>query len=164
MAGKVKKKGDDAPQSKTARASLRTGGGKAEFIAAADAPRIVPLGGGTHAYILDPRDGKTRRFKVASDEFFGMLTTLEDAGHGDRMRRDLNELANRYPESGWSQAVARVNGPAEDAASEAEVAEDESDENAASLQLTALQSVGRVSPRGHPADRCVSACVLCVTE
>ena len=66
MAGKVKKKGDDAPQSKTARASLRTGGGKAEFIAAADAPRIVPLGGGTHAYILDPRDGKTRRFKVAS--------------------------------------------------------------------------------------------------
>ena len=131
MAGKVKKKGDDAPQSKTARASLRTGGGKAEFIAAADAPRIVPLGGGTHAYILDPRDGKTRRFKVASDEFFGMLTTLEDAGHGDRMRRDLNELANRYPESGWSQAVARVNGPAEDAASEAEVAEVESDENAA---------------------------------
>src|SRR5947208_1071358 len=46
MAGKVKKKGDDAPQSKTARASLRTGGAKAEFIAAADAPRIVPLGGG----------------------------------------------------------------------------------------------------------------------
>ena len=97
MAGKVKKKGDDAPQSKTARASLRTGGAKAEFIAAADAPRIVPLGGGTHAYILDPRDGKTRRFKVASDEFFGMLATLDEAGHGDRMSRDLNELANRYP-------------------------------------------------------------------
>ncbi len=111
MAGKVKKKGDDAPQSKTARASLRTGAAKAEFIAAADAPRIVPLGGGTHAYILDPRDGKTRRFKVSSDEFFGMLATLDEAGHGDRMRRDLNELANRYPTSGWSQAIARVDGP-----------------------------------------------------
>ncbi len=110
MAGKVKKKGDDAPQSKTARASLRTGGAKAEFIAAADAPRIVPLGGGTHAYILDPRDGKTRRFKVASDEFFGALATLDGAGHGDRMRRDLVDLANRYPESGWSQAVARIDG------------------------------------------------------
>ena len=131
MAGKVKKKGDDAPQSKTARASLRTGGGKAEFIAAADAPRIVPLGGGTHAYVLDPRDGKTRRFKVASDEFFGMLATLDEAGHGDRMRRDLNELANRYPQSGWSQAVARVNGPAQDDASEVESAVVESDENAA---------------------------------
>jgi hypothetical protein len=125
MAGKVKKKSDDAPQSKTARASLRTGAGKAEFIAAADAPRIVPLGGGTHAYILDPRDGKTRRFKVASDEFFGMLSTLDEAGHGDRMRRDLNELAGRYPTSGWSQAVARVNAPAADEAADAEAPADE---------------------------------------
>ncbi len=131
MAGKVKKKDDGAVQSKTARASMRTGGGKAEFIAAADAPRIVPLGGGTHAYVLDPRDGKTRRFKVASEEFFGMLTTLGEAGHGDRMRRDLNELANRYPTSGWSQAIARIDGPAVDETPEAEVAEVESDENAA---------------------------------
>jgi hypothetical protein len=131
MAGKVKKKGDDAPQSKTARASLRTGGAKAEFIAAADAPRIVPLGGGTHAYILDPRDGKTRRFKVSSDEFFGMLATLDESGHGDRMRRDLNELANRYPQSGWSQAVARIDAPAVEETPEAEVAAVESDENAA---------------------------------
>ncbi|MEW6477742.1 MAG: hypothetical protein AB1679_36315 [Actinomycetota bacterium] len=131
MAGKAKNKGDDAPQSKTARASLRTGGGKADFIAAADAPRIVPLGGGTHAYILDPRDGKTRRFKVASDEFFGALSTLDEAGHGDRMRRDLKDLADRYPQSGWSQAVARIEGPAVADAAEAEVAEVESDENAA---------------------------------
>ena len=131
MAGKVKSKGDDAVQSKTARASMRTGGGKAEFIAAADAPRIVPLGGGTHAYILDPRDGKTRRFKVASDEFFGMLATLDESGHGDRMRRDLNELASRYPTSGWSQAVARIEAPAVEDAPEAEVAGVEPDENAA---------------------------------
>jgi hypothetical protein len=129
MAGKVKKKDDGPVQSKTARASMRTGGGKAEFIAAADAPRIVPLGGGTHAYILDPRDGKTRRFKVASDEFFGMLTTLEEAGHGDRMRRDLNELANRYPVSGWSQAIARIDAPAVEDAPEADLVT--SDENAA---------------------------------
>jgi hypothetical protein len=131
MAGKVKKKDDGAVQSKTARASMRTGGGKAEFIAAADAPRIVPLGGGTHAYILDPRDGKTRRFKVASDEFFGMLATLDESGHGDRMRRDLKELANRYPTSGWSQAIARIEGPAVEDAPEVEVAEVESDEDAA---------------------------------
>jgi len=130
MAGKVKKKGDEGLQSKTARASMRTGGGKAEFIAAADAPRIVPLGGGTHAYILDPRDGKTRRFKVASDEFFGALATLDEAGHGDRMRRDLVDLANRYPETGWSQAIARLDGPAVDD-DEAEVPQVESDEHAA---------------------------------
>ena len=131
MAGKVKHKGDDAPQSKTARASLRTGGAKAEFIAAADAPRIVPLGGGTHAYILDPRDGKTRRFKVASDEFFGALATLGEAGHGDRMLRDLKDLASKYPASGWTQAVARIEAPAVEEAPEAELAEVTSDEDAA---------------------------------
>jgi hypothetical protein len=129
MAGKVKKKDDGAVQSKTARASMRTGGGKAEFIAAADAPRIVPLGGGTHAYILDPRDGKTRRFKVSSEDFFGMLATLDEAGFGDRMRRDLNEIANRYPTSGWSQAVARIDAPEVEEAPE--VTEVESDEHAA---------------------------------
>jgi hypothetical protein len=131
MAGKVKNKNDDAPQSKTARASLRTGGGKAEFIAAADAPRIVPLGGGTHAYILDPRDGKTRRFKVASDEFFGALANLEEAGYGDRMKRDLVDLANKYPQTGWSQALARVDAPAVEEAPEAEAAEVAPDEDAA---------------------------------
>ena len=132
MAGKIKNKGDDVPQSKTARASLRTGGAKAEFIAAADAPRIVPLGGGTHAYILDPRDGKTRRFKVASDEFFGMLAALDEAGHGDRMRRDLNELAKRYPASGRGQALARIDGPQVEEAPEAPAEVDvESDEDAA---------------------------------
>ena len=125
MAGKVKTKDDGAVQSKTARASMRTGAGKAEFIAAADAPRIVPLGGGTHAYILDPRDGKTRRFKVSSEEFFGMLEALDEAGHGDRMRRDLNELAVRYPAAGWTQAIARISAPqVEEASVEAESAED----------------------------------------
>ena len=60
-----------------------------------------------------------------------MLTTLDESGYGDRMRRDLNELGNRYPQSGWSQAVTRVNGPAIEDAPEVEVAEVESDEDAA---------------------------------
>src|ERR1044072_4239167 len=126
MAGKVKNKGDDAPQSKTARASLRTGGAKAEFNAAADAPRIVPLGGGTHAYILDPRDGKTRRFKVSSDEFFGALPTLDEAALAAPRRPSLVSPANRPPQTSGSRAPARIDGPAADDASEAEVAEVES--------------------------------------
>jgi hypothetical protein len=111
MAGKAKKK-DDAVQSKTARASMRGAtGGKADFIAAADAPRIVPLGGGTHAYVLDPRDGRTRKFSVSSDEFFEMLATLEGAGHGERIKRDIAELATKYPVSGWAAVSARLNAP-----------------------------------------------------
>jgi hypothetical protein len=47
------------------------------------------------------------------------------------MRRDLIDLANRYPQTGWSQAIARLDGPAVEDAPEAEVADVESDEDAA---------------------------------
>jgi len=130
MAGKVKKK-DDQLQSKTARASMRgSTGGRNDFAAAADAPRIVPLGGGSHAYILDPRDGRTRKYSVASQSFFEALAVLAEAGFGDRMRRDLAELAGRYPTSGWGLALARFDGPAPDAETESTV-DGESAEDAA---------------------------------
>jgi len=111
MAGKVKNK-DEGLQSKTARASMRGSGTRNDFIAAADAPRIVPLGGGTHAYVLDPRDGKTRRFSVSSEEFFEMLAVLDGAGHGDRLKRDIADLAARYPVSPWTAVLARLETPA----------------------------------------------------
>lgn len=106
MAGKVKNKDDGATQSKTARASMRTGGQKEAFIASADASRIVPLGGGTLAYVLDPRDGRTHRFPVASEQFIAALVELAGSNHGDRLRRDLAELATRYPS--WATVTARL--------------------------------------------------------
>lgn len=107
MAGKVKNKEDGGLQSKTARASMRTGGQKeASYIASADASRIVPLGGGTHAYVLDPRDGRTVRFPVASEAFIDALVVLSGTNHAERVRRDLAELAGRYPS--WETVVARL--------------------------------------------------------
>lgn len=107
MAGKVKNKGDDGLQSKTARASMRgSTGGREGYIASADAARIVPLGGGTHAYVLDPRDGRTLRFSVASEGFITTLCTLVEAGHGDRVRRDLADLANRF--TNWKDVADRL--------------------------------------------------------
>ncbi len=107
MAGKVKNKDDGATQSKTARSSMRTGGGQKEtFIASPDATRIVPLGGGTHAYVLDPRDGRTHRFAVASEQFIDALVELAGSNHGDRLRRDLANLATRYPS--WETVNARL--------------------------------------------------------
>jgi hypothetical protein len=106
MAGKVKNKDDGATQSKTARASMRTGGQKEAFIASADATRIVPLGGGTHAYVLDPRDGRTHRFAVASEAFIDALVELAGSNHGDRLRRDLADLASRFPS--WETVTARL--------------------------------------------------------
>ena len=106
MAGKVKNKDDGAVQSKTARASMRTGGQKESYIASADAARIVPLGGGTYAYVLDPRDGRTLRFPVASEKFIAALVELAGSNHGDRLRRDLVELAGRY--ESWATVTARL--------------------------------------------------------
>ena len=105
MAGKVKKKDDGATQSKTARASMRTGGAKESYNASPDVARIVPLGGGTGAYVLDPRDGKTIRLTLGTDKFYDVLTALAGAGHTDRLRRDLNELVAKYPGTGWKDAA-----------------------------------------------------------
>lgn len=104
MAGKVKKKDDGAVQSKTARASMRTGGGKETYNASPDVARIVPLGGGTGAYVLDPRDGKTIRVSLGSEKFYDVLTALAGAGHTDRLRRDLADLVAKYPGTTWKDA------------------------------------------------------------
>ena len=106
MAGKVKKK-DDGAQSKTARASMRGGSTKETYNASPDVARIVPLGGGTGAYVLDPRDGRTVRLTLGTEKFFDVLTALADAGHADRLRRDLSDLVGRYPESNWKEASVR---------------------------------------------------------
>ncbi|MGH9022358.1 MAG: hypothetical protein ACRDV9_04545 [Acidimicrobiia bacterium] len=108
MAGKVKKK-DDAVQSKTARASMRTGSGNREaYNAAPDVTRIVPLGLGTHAYVLDPRDGRTLHLEVSSERFVEVLGALVEAGHGDLVRRELAALATRFPAGDWKDAVTRL--------------------------------------------------------
>jgi len=109
MAGKVKKKDDSGVQSKTARASMRGAQAKgAEYIASGDVARIVPLGGGTHAYVLDPRNGRTLRMAVNSETFVEVLGALAEAGHGDRMKRDLADLAVKYPSGGWSTAQTKL--------------------------------------------------------
>lgn len=109
MAGKVKKKDEGGLQSKTARASMRSAAVKGvDYIASGDVARIVPLGGGTHAYILDPRNGRTLRMAVNSDQFVEVLGALAEAGFGERMKRDLTELATRYPTAGWSTAQSKV--------------------------------------------------------
>jgi hypothetical protein len=119
MAGKVKNK-EEGLQSKTARASMRTGGQKEAYIASADAARIVPLGGGTHAYVLDPRDGRTLRYAVASEGFIEALVTLAGSNHGDRLRRDLAELAKKYPS--WETVGARLDAALNPKGSETEEA------------------------------------------
>lgn len=95
MAGK-KKNVQDAPQSKTARASL--GKKKAEgFQASADMDRFISLGGGTYCYLSDPRDGKTHHLEVGSDRYNRVVTDLLDSTHGDRIRTEMLKKGYEFP-------------------------------------------------------------------
>jgi hypothetical protein len=99
--------------SKTARRSTPTGpAGK--FQPDAQSSRIVPLGGGSGAYVFNA-DGKMHRFDVASDAFIAALVEYANALGIDRVKRDL-DAANR-PE--WADVPARLEAalaPAEAAA------------------------------------------------
>lgn len=100
MAGK-KKGNDDAGMSKTARASSLKKGGKQEgFIAAAPEhmDRIVSLGGGSHIYFLDPRDGKTRHLAVGSDAYNAAIISVLASSHATNVRAELTRKGFPIPE------------------------------------------------------------------
>lgn len=80
MAGKKKKVQDEAVN-KTARKNQQKGkGSERSFIPSPDVNRIISLGGGTHAYILDPTNGKTYHVKVDSDRYRELVETLGLSG------------------------------------------------------------------------------------
>jgi hypothetical protein len=85
--------------SKTARRSTPTGpAGK--FQPDSSASRIMPLAGGTAAYILNATDGGLDRFEVESDGFRTALAELATAIGVERVRRDLTAAASFVP--AWS--------------------------------------------------------------
>lgn len=91
MAGK-KKGNDDAGMSKTARASSLKKGGKVEgFIAAAPEhmDRIVSLGGGSHIYLLDPRNGKTLHLRVGSEAYNNAVISVLESAYAEQVRSEL---------------------------------------------------------------------------
>lgn len=97
MAGK-KKGNDDAGMSKTARASsLKKGGKQDGFVPAAPEhmDRFISLGGGSHAYFLDPRDGKTFRLEVGSARWYSFFTEVLTSNHGPRVEAEM--VKKGYP-------------------------------------------------------------------
>lgn len=103
MAGPKKNKFDDAPKSKTARASAGKKGMKAEsFKADADIARIVPLCKGEYAYVLDPRDGKTHHVRVNSAAWDSLMVALTSGEHAPRIQKELDKLGWSFsPEVSW---------------------------------------------------------------
>lgn len=75
MASKVKTLTEVS--NKTARKNQQKGKAKDQaFIPSPDVTRIIPLNGGQHAYVLDPRNGKTWHGKTDSDEYRSLVETL----------------------------------------------------------------------------------------
>ena len=110
MAGTKKNSGT---QSKTARASMPKSAssvkGSAYAVAAtSEINRLVPLGGGSYAYVLDPKDGKTLHMSVTSDEFVAKITEMAANGLGERLTAELDQLAVAHPGNGWGETKARL--------------------------------------------------------
>lgn len=77
--------------SKTAKASI--GKGKAEaFKSSGDMNRIIPLNGGKHAYLLDPRTGSTYHLSVGSDRWNTLIEELAETEHGPGIEKELKAL------------------------------------------------------------------------
>lgn len=88
-----KKKVVEEPTSKTARASMKKGQKKDEgFKPSGDAGRIVSLNKGAHAYLLDPRDGRTHHLAVGSDKWVALLAELDETPHGVGIQAEITAL------------------------------------------------------------------------
>ena len=91
--------------SKTARRSTPSGpAGK--FQPDSGASRIMPLAGGTAAYVLNASDGRLARFEVESDGFRHALTELASSIGTERVRRDLVAASAFVP--AWNDLAANL--------------------------------------------------------
>jgi hypothetical protein len=97
--------------SKTARASVRAGqagaaGGALSVLG--EFKYVIPLNHGKHAYVRNLTNGKTVHLRIASDAFVEEIRVLAGAGHGAKVRAELNSLAATYPGDGWDAAEKRL--------------------------------------------------------
>lgn len=82
---------DGVSTSKTARASM--GKGKDDgFKASGDMKRIIPLNNGNHAYLLDPRTGRTHHLAVGSPMWNTLIEELAATDYGSGIQKELEEL------------------------------------------------------------------------
>lgn len=96
--------------SKTARASVRAGqagqGGGLSVLG--EYKYLIPLNKGKHAYVRNLTTGKTVHCATDSDKFTEELKTLTAAGHGEKIRLELDSFASSYPEQGWADTTQRL--------------------------------------------------------
>ena len=85
--------------SKTARASVRAGqagqGGALSVLG--EFKYLIPLGDGKFAYVRNLTNGKTAHLRTDSDAFVEEIRVLAAAGHGAKIRAEIDGLAGAHP-------------------------------------------------------------------
>jgi hypothetical protein len=94
--------------SKTARASVRAGQSAGAQSVLGQFKYLIPLNNGKHAYVRDLLTGTTARLRTDSEEFVELIRALSRAGHGAKIRSEMNELAAANPSHGWARTEQRL--------------------------------------------------------
>lgn len=96
--------------SKTARASVRAGqagqGGALSVLG--EFKYLIPLANGRFAYVRNLTNGKTNHLRTDSDAFVEEIRVLAAAGHGPKIRAEINGLASAHPGHGWDATEKRL--------------------------------------------------------
>jgi len=97
-------------QSKTARASVRAGANAAggALSVLGEFKYLIPLNGGKHSYIRNLTTGKTVHAATDSEKFVSEIKSLAEAGHGAKIRTELDALDQVHPDQGWDVATKRL--------------------------------------------------------
>lgn len=67
---------------------------------------IIPLNGGLNAYVRHPLNGRTVHCATRSDKFVALLREMRTLGIGDRIDRELEQMATNS--NAWAEALAYV--------------------------------------------------------
>ncbi len=97
-------------QSKTARASVRagTGAGTGSLQTLGDVKYVIPLNHGRNAYVRNIVAGRTLNLRTDSDAFVAEIRSLSEAGHGLKIKAELEALTVTRPGDNWDVTLKRL--------------------------------------------------------
>lgn len=99
-----------ANTSKTARASVRAGQQKGNGLSVlGEFKYLIPLNKGKHVYVRNITNGQTVHAAVDSDRLVEELKGLTEAGHGNKIKGELQKFAEELPaEQNWAETLKNL--------------------------------------------------------
>ncbi len=112
-----------ANTSKTARASVKAGqkaGIAGGLNVLGEFKYLIPLNNGKHVYLRNLTDGRNLHLATGSDAFVEAVKALHEAGHGEKIKAEIEAFAADLPaDQGWDATLKSL----EEAGAFGEVAE-----------------------------------------